>query len=277
MHPKLLNTLRTLCGYQMPKMGRLLAGPLIKNLPETLNCELFPHIHCTLNPKDSTQQSTYWLGRRFEADTQRALKSYLRQGATHFFDIGSNYGFFSYLLYTDFPGVEIYSFEPNPKTFSLLAEIVSKNRLTRIHPQNLGLSHTEEVLTFYQTTEDSGHSSFGKDPNIEQFTETTAPTIPFDTWCSRNGLSYPREPKWVAKIDVEGFEPNVLTGMTHALAAKAFIGISIEVFPPNLEYCGFSAKDIYEALGDAGYFPNIPLTEVNSKLAHNVEFTPERN
>ncbi len=109
--------------------------------------------------RDETQRTTYWYGTRFEEPTPAILQEW-SVGASHFFDIGSNYGFFSFLLYSSVPQLEIFSFEPNPKTFARLSDICARNGATRIHPQPYGLSDAAGRLEFLQLSGNSGHSSF---------------------------------------------------------------------------------------------------------------------
>jgi len=68
-------------------------------------------------------------------------------------------------------------------------------------------------------------------------------------------LPLPVEPAWIAKIDVEGFELKVLTGMRQALEAKAFVGVSVEINRFTLGLFGVGASTIYEALRACDYVP----------------------
>ncbi|MGB8466071.1 MAG: FkbM family methyltransferase, partial [Terrimicrobiaceae bacterium] len=92
-----------------------------------------------MNLGDLTQRSTFWQGSRFEAPTAQILARF-GAGAKVFFDIGSNYGFFSYWTLHRLPGIEVYAFEPNPKTFETMRRARLENSLNRLHPQRVGLS-----------------------------------------------------------------------------------------------------------------------------------------
>ena len=67
--------------------------------------------------REEVQATTYWFGTRYEAPTPHILRRWGKD-AQLFFDIGANYGFFSFFMHGVRPDLPIHAFEPNPKTFS---------------------------------------------------------------------------------------------------------------------------------------------------------------
>jgi FkbM family methyltransferase len=271
MNVKLLNTLRKVCGYRMPRMGSFIAHPLMRRLPPSFEVELLPGVRCTINPKDEVQLQAYWLGSRFEAETQRDLLGWAETG-TAFFDIGANFGFYSALIGSRFPKLPIYPFEPNPGTFQRLKNLAERNSLKNVHPQALALSDQSGELEFFEGIFDTGSSSFGVNKDRPGKSIGMVPTIAFDEWLAQVGLETPASPEWFAKIDVEGFEPKVLRGMASALKSKSFFALTIEVSPYNLGNCGSTAGDLYEPLLSAGYQPSVPLARIEADKLINVIF-----
>ena len=124
--PRLVDQFRRLCGYRFPRLGSVAFAAILKSLPSVIESRLFPGIKAALDLRDETQRTTYWFGTRFEEPTPQVLQEW-SAGATCFFDIGSNYGFYSFLLYSSAPHLRIYPFEPNPASFQRMTEIQSRN------------------------------------------------------------------------------------------------------------------------------------------------------
>ena len=239
-------------GYKFPRLGSAAFRGFFKIMPEQITTELFPDIIVNLNTRDSTQRATYWQGERFEFPTAQVLASWGKE-CTVFFDIGSNYGFFSYWMLTQNPRIQVHAFEPNPKTFEFVQNVKRQNSLNRFHAWNLGLGDVEARLELHPGLEDSGHSTFGAHPGLKQQPLSGVDVLPFNRWLERTQLTLPSEPVWVAKIDVEGFELKVLKGMEGALKAKAFRGISLEINPFTLKFCDTSADELLQFLRSCGY------------------------
>lgn len=280
--PRLVDHFRRLCGYRFPRLGSVAFHAILRSLPSVIESRLFPGIKATLDLRDETQRTTYWFGTRFEQPTPQVLQEW-SAGATHFFDIGSNYGFYSFLLYSFARHLEIYSFEPNPASFRRLTEIQSLNGAARIRAQPYGLSDKNEHLQFLQLFENTGHSSFAtvgksadQNPSRTDACLTECEVIQFDEAVRRLNLQPPAEPRWIAKIDVEGYELKVLKGMTGALSNKAFKGICIELVEENLVLAGATIEQVDGLLRDHGYYPmlNNTFDEDRSQRNPNAFYVP---
>ncbi|MGH8048815.1 MAG: FkbM family methyltransferase, partial [Chthoniobacterales bacterium] len=227
-------------------------------LPRSIDVELLPGIRAQLDTHDATQRGTYWQGSRFEHPTAGVLKDWSAQPGAVFFDMGSNYGWFSFFLASELPGLPIYPFEPNPPTFDRLRTIVERNALRNIHPCNFGLGDRAMTSRLRIGVEDSGHSTFGPHPGLSEQNSVEVAVRPFDEWRRESGMALPVSSAWVAKIDVEGFECRVIAGMREALEARAFRGLAIEVNPYTLEFCGDSQEKLSGLLKDLGYVEREP-------------------
>jgi FkbM family methyltransferase len=257
--PGLVDKFRQLCGYQFPRLGPAAFAGILKTLPSVIETQLFPGIRATLDLRDETQRTTYWFGTRFEQPTPQMLREWAAD-ATHFFDIGSNYGFYSFFLHSLFSHLNIYSFEPNPAAFHRLMEICAVNGTARIHPQPYGLSDEGKRLKFLQLSGNTGHSSFAAvetylhdNSMLSGATLTECDVIQYDEAVKHLGLDYPATPSWIAKIDVEGYEFKVLLGMAEALRKKAFKGICVELVADNLSLSSTSVEQVDAFLRGYGY------------------------
>lgn len=205
-----------------------------------------------LDFRDDTMRSTYWQGDRFEKPTAQFLNQHAKT-ATHFFDIGSNYGFFSYLLLSQYPHLAVHAFEPNKRTFAHILESRATNQLANLQCWNVGLGSSREKLALHVGAEDSGHSTFGPHPTLSQELLHEIDVLPFDAWAADQDLAWPAKPSWIAKIDVEGFEHRVLQGMSGALRAQAFAAIVIEVNSYTLGLCQSTPEEVQALLESSGY------------------------
>jgi FkbM family methyltransferase len=264
-----LDKIRRLCGYKFPRLGKYINRLFFTLLPYEIDTELFPNIHLMLNLKDLTQRTTYWQGSRFEYPTPQILSAWGGK-AKAFFDIGSNYGFYSYWMLYSCSDILVYAFEPNPNTFSILESTKINNNLLRLNNYQIGLGNEVGILGLHPGIEDSGHSTFLPHPAFVQATVTNVPVVTFDKWRECIGLVLPKEPAWIAKIDVEGFEYKVLEGMRESLAAQAFRGISVEVLEHTLSLCGNLPQDVFDIMKVFNYAPVNRISKKNS----NVFFIP---
>jgi FkbM family methyltransferase len=193
---------------------------------------------------------TWWSGRRYEAPTPQVLRRWLRE-ADQFFDIGANYGWFSYLALSS-STAEVHAFEPNGGLVQQMLATKSANKLARFHPHQLGLSNEATELHLRVQESHTGYSTFGPHPDLRN-NNTAVRVVPFDQWRAEVGMDLPGRPSWVAKIDVEGFETKVLQGMSESLCAQAFIGLAVELNSFTLDFCGTSTAEVVALLADSGY------------------------
>ncbi len=248
-----ISDLRKFFGYRMPRTGKLAHELFFRLAPRRCSIELFPGIQGTLDLTDAIQRATLWSGHQYEAPTAEILKTWADQGATHMFDIGANYGFFSYLIKNHSPSIEVTSFEPNPPLYQKLNQIISENGLPKMRAVPFGLSNTEAVLPLHIGIEDSGHTTFGAHPGLAPTSEINVRVLPFEKWIKEENIPEPTERQWMAKMDVEGFELAALQGMEKYLKARAFIGLVVEINDFTLKFCNSSSQEVLSFLESCGY------------------------
>jgi FkbM family methyltransferase len=253
MRTSAVDAVRRSFGYKFPRLGGAANSIFFKLAPRYIDSELFPGIRIRLDVTDLTQRTTYWQGDRFEYPTAQVLSNWAGHGVTTFFDIGSNYGFFSYYMLSRRKGIKVHSFEPNPDSFQIIQKTKTENQLDDLYPNQIGLSDKEEILHLHQAPSDTGHSTFGDHPELREGRTVPVPVMPFDTWLEHKGIALPSTPAWIAKIDVEGFEPRVLQGMKNALAHRAFAGLVVEINPFTLDFVKSSPDEVFHLMETLGY------------------------
>lgn len=213
-----------------------------------------------MNKRRPTYYQGYWLWLpasnwhslffRYELNVGAAIKSNLSPGST-FFDIGANVGWFT-LLATKIvgPSGQVYSFEPSPEIYTRLSENV--RALKNVHTFQYGIGNKDGELEFASQGA-SWSASF-----VEAVTEINKNFLP-DTPIRKirveirkidNLLSQTKRPDLV-KIDVEGFELEVLKGATNLLSQLPVL--IVEIHPPQLKLSGGSEAEIFHLLESFGY------------------------
>ncbi len=244
--------------------------------------ELFPGWPVELSLGDTIQRHALTAGSSYEAPTPQLLRSFCGTPGTIFFDIGANFGYYSYYLLSTCPQLTVYSFEPNPLHLPGHRSVAERLAAGRYFPVHAGLGDQEGDLALTVSSLDSGWSTLGRNPSFEGIRETLSthrvPVTRFDTWRAVQGLTLPSRPSWVAKIDVEGFETKVLEGMADALEAHAFKALVVEVLDHTLNFCGTTAEEVFARMDRAGYAPFdvwLQPTRRHPQEARNVLFLPK--
>jgi FkbM family methyltransferase len=140
-------------------------------------------------------------------------------------DVGANVGAYSLLAARLIPSSTVISFEPYIPTFSHLWENVVLNGLTgQVIPLCLALSDKTVVDRLGVSDPRAGSSEHrlgGKDFKVYQFSSA----VTGDEAKSQLGVVAPT----LIKIDVDGFEINVLNGMVKILRQNSLRSCIIEV------------------------------------------------
>lgn len=160
-----------------------------------------------------------------------------------FYDIGANVGVISH-----FAGQvcsDVIAFEPYPPNYTQLVDTLSDTP-ANIQAYNLALSDSEGEVKF------SGTEGKGQGTGSIGTGDITVNTNSGDNFISQEGLKKPD----IIKIDVEGAEGLVITGMEDALkdARRVYCEIHLPVdHRTSVETYGWTAIDILTKLSSLGY------------------------
>ena len=174
------------------------------------------------------------------------LLHFLRKGDL-FFDIGANVGSYT-ILASGYVRAKTLAIEPVPSTFGRLIKNIELNQLKGIaFPLNIGLGRSKSSLNFTKNLDTVNHVVYK--PELVNDSEVIAvPVETFDNIADEHGIPI------LIKIDVEGFETEVMEGMANALKELALKAIIIELNGSGSRY-GFDENLIEEALQANGFFP----------------------
>ncbi len=187
---------------------------------------------------------------QFEINEQCFLKYFLKKNGI-FIDMGSNIGLYS-LIASKIIGRKgrVYSFEPTPETFLRLKQNVFLNKKKNISLYNIALSNISGRQEFSISHDGyDAWNSFSKPSGGKVIEKILVNSITFDDFIYQNNLKGID----LIKIDVEGWEINVLKGGQNYFNKSTSAAIIIEFTDINLQGAGFSSKELYNLLLSFGY------------------------
>lgn len=168
----------------------------------------------------------------------------LRQNDS-FFDIGANVGSYT-LLASGVCRAQSIAIEPVPSTFNILSKNIELNKLEeRVTLINSGAGSVEGKLVFSSNNDTTNHVIAENETDQSDTIEVSIITI--------DSLFINSQPVLV-KIDVEGFETEVLKGMTNCLSSTSLKAIIIELNGSGGRY-GFDENHIHRLLIENGFNP----------------------
>jgi FkbM family methyltransferase len=160
-----------------------------------------------------------------------------------FIDVGANIGAYT-ILASKVIGVESISFEPLPDTVRKLQDQIQINRIDHlVKVINKGVGDKLGELFFTNNNDTVNKVSLKSD--FENTTKVNVTTLDY-------ALDYAK--KYFFKIDVEGFEYNVIQGGSNILSSQNTSALIIELNDSGLEF-GFSNEEIHEKIISFGFVP----------------------
>lgn len=187
----------------------------------------------------------------YEGAVSKALLTAARPGDC-VWDIGANKGLYTVLLGVSVgPNGCVHAFEPAPACFNALKQEIARRGLTNVRAHNLALAVKSGQLEL-RVDEDPLAATH----RIVNETSRKTPTVTIeavsgDEFCRHEGLAPPA----VVKIDVEGFELEVLQGLETTLKDSSCRTVVCEVHFAILEANGqaFAPMIIEKFLKKCGF------------------------
>ena len=200
--------------------------------------------------KDSVLSKYIYEG--FEKAEIDFLKHLLSKG-DYFIDIGANIGLFS-LVASPMVGDHgcIISFEPASSTFRRLLENCELNGIHNVSAFQFGLSDQKQELLLNLSS--SGHEAWNTfvPTGSDKFSSKESVWVQrLDDFILEQGIVEDRIA--LIKLDVEGFELNVLKGADHLLSRENAPVWMIEFTEENALAAGNCCHEIYKIMVSYGY------------------------
>jgi FkbM family methyltransferase len=160
-----------------------------------------------------------------------------------FIDVGANAG--EYAILAASGGTKVLALEPVPTTYEQLLDNIHINRFhERIDARNMGIGRERGNLRFSTCAGPTNHVLTAEE------SDTPGETVAVDLL---DIVANDWNPIMM-KIDVEGFEANVIAGATHLLNEPSLQTVLIELNGLGARY-GFNDDDIHNELLAAGFQP----------------------
>lgn len=184
--------------------------------------------------------STIWINRREKEAEEAFLQRCVTAGDTAI-DVGANIGTIALALANAVaPGGRVLAIEPHPKIFAFLLDNLALNAEAHvIEPVNAALGSNSGRVSFSDMSDDSqNHLMAPGKGEMEVVME------PLDKLA-------PEGPIALLKLDVEGYEPEVLQGAPITLGRTEML--YLECIPSLLSRFGWSETRLCELIRDAGF------------------------
>ncbi|CAN5350823.1 FkbM family methyltransferase [soil metagenome] len=197
-----------------------------------------------------------------------------------FADIGANMGVYS-ILASGNAGAETYAFEPVPLTFKWLQKNIKINNLSdKVQAFNIGLGSLQSRM-FFTSDLDTVNHVLAEHENLTIGDKIDVEINKFDE------VIGPLKIPLAIKIDVEGFETEVINGMSDTLKSKSLKALIIELNGLGERY-GFNEFEVHSKLLNHGFSPYLydPFTRqltqqssfglLNTIYVRDIEFVQSR-
>jgi len=179
-----------------------------------------------------------------ERELISAIRNIVRPGM-NVLDVGANVGFYTILLSKLVgPTGSVYSFEPAPENFKRLQQNTAPFKNVFIFQKAAG-NQNGSIRLYLSDQLNVDHRSFPTDGEVRQFVEADVVRL-------EDFLPPDRTFQFV-KMDVQGFEHQVLLGLEKVLNASNHFKMVLELWPCGMKMAGSSAEQFIEWLRSKGF------------------------
>ncbi len=180
------------------------------------------------------------------------MHAFLRPGDI-FVDVGANIGLFS-LIAAQIVGASgiVHAFEPCETTFRRLEDNVVMNRHAHIYCHRAALSDRAGTMALSVSTDGmDAWNALAEQPYMgASYCRETVQTLTWDEFAQEHNLVGRVS---LMKIDVEGWETNVLKGATRTLSRDDAPVLQVEFTDAAADASGASCQELYESIERLGY------------------------
>lgn len=208
----------------------------------------------------------HYEGQSYEHFSANLLAGVLNR-AKLFVDVGAHYGFFTLLAATRHPQLEILAFEPVPETAEVLRRNVSLHNLQNATIRQMAVSSSEGFSTMCISLA-SDNCGFYAHPAAPPLRQMNLPTTTLDAVLAG------RTPcPTVVKIDTEGHELAILSGMADTLKRFPDLSLLIEFNPKMQRAAGRQPEELLQELDRLGFV----IFLLDDRQGLPFRLTPETN
>ncbi len=226
---------------------RLINWELLRISNRTVESRYDETFDITLVPHEGASRLAYYFGVS-EPELFAFYEGFLKPGMT-VVDAGANIGLHT-LFFAKRVGPEgrVYAFEPGQSAFDRLESHVKRNRLANVRCFHCALGAAEGVVALAENCQDNSRN-FVVEASAEAAGCMNIGLRPLDQILKKENVSRVD----FLKIDVEGFEPQVLEGASNYLRQQSIRVLQLELDDSSLARSGYSAGQVSGMLHRVGY------------------------
>ncbi len=230
----------------------LLKPKPIRRLANTVICFLIPDritfndTIVVLNQRDPVVSGALALG-LYEKDEISFLSQAVQKGMK-ILDIGANVG-----LYTAILGKgsgdqgRVYAFEPDPENFRFLQRTIAANKLLHVHAVQAAAAAEAGKMRLFTSSENRGDNRLYGNELSDGFVDVDV--IRLDDFLQGEGV----ENIDLIKIDVQGYEAEVLKGLENTVRSSQALTLLAEFWPDGLRRAGADPLELLHRLQSWGF------------------------
>jgi FkbM family methyltransferase len=188
-----------------------------------------------------------------------ALQQIVRPGMT-VLDVGANLGLYTVLISRLVgPTGSVIAFEPDPDLFVMLKKNCIRNGCANVTAHNVALGSGRSRLVLHKRIFNAGANTLGAGSSRFFLSEVEVDVVSVDEFL-------PDLQPNLIKIDVQGWEFEVLRGMHQTMAANPNIALYLEYWPTGLRRAGSSPDALLTLLIDQGFKLYLTVNPVHTLL-----------
>lgn len=222
-----------------------------------------------LDMKHWHQRWTYIKGHYPEPHVTGILDTHLGEGGL-FVDIGANIGVHTvYAAHKVGRTGQCIAFEPNPHSYKRLSQQIALNQLENVTVHHTALGNDVGTVVLQGCNDENVGSSLRTSKADDDGCEV--PLNPADNYLA----DIPQQQQGICKIDVEGYEHQVLLGLVGFIASHPNMSYIVEVTDEWLKASGSSSNILFEFFREHNFHPHY-IDPVNASLRALDNALPDR-
>jgi FkbM family methyltransferase len=237
---------------KLPRAWRQFVADRRIHLGLTKTSVLIDGIRLHIDLRDNGIGLPLFVVRSYEPRETSYFRDVLRSGQV-FIDIGANIGYYATLAARQVgPTGRVLAIEPEPYNFDLLCRNIKGNHLTNVIAANVALGDAPNTALLFCSPKNFGDHRLYADTDAAGRTATTIAVNRLDDLVTRHQLP----PVDFVKMDVQGYECQVLAGMQSTLKASPKVKVLTEFWPEGMRRAGGDPAwyfATFEQLGFSAY------------------------
>ena len=198
-----------------------------------------------LNPNDPVVSGALNFGVYEKAET-KFFQTACHSGMT-FLDVGANIGYYTALATRAVgPNGKVIALEPDPESFQYLEQTIAANAVGNVQAFPIAASDVPATLPLYISHDNRGDNRLYQ-PGVD-WPKIEVEARPIDALLAENDI----ETLDLIKIDVQGYEPKVVAGLSETIRRSPKLTLLTEFWPKGIRDAGGEARNFLQSLRDLG-------------------------